>query len=142
MIQETQLLKRMQQSEYSSLPKPVYHLAVPAAGNLLQKELVVRHSERPTVIERLVEQDLLKGITVELETNIHNVASIFNRSYKITVNVREFLSGIEAFCQITQWLAESQMRDNETAHSGKTNRTLEKEKERILYKRKIGAVQP
>ena len=47
MIQETQLLKRMQQGEYSSLPKPVYHLAVLAAGNLLQKELVVRHSERP-----------------------------------------------------------------------------------------------
>ena len=100
MSEEIELFKRIQQGEYSRLPKTMYNLLILVANNLQQNTLVIHSDRRPTVIEAVIANYNFKGITTSLETDIKKVESLFKKSYQITVNVREFLSSIQSFNQI------------------------------------------
>lgn len=140
MVKEIELFKLIQQGEYSRMPKTMYNLLILVANNLQQNTLVIHSDRRPTVIEAVIANYNFMGITTSLKTDIKKVESLFNKSYVITVNVSEFLSGIQSFNQI----AMGTLLDEETllAQEAKRQRNLSKkekenEKTRIIYRRNI-----
>ncbi len=141
MREEMELFKRIQQGEYSRLPKTMYNLLILVANNLQQNTLVIHSDRRPTVIEAVIANYNFKGITTSLETDIKKVESLFKKSYQITVNVREFLSSIQSFNQIAI-VTQLQYENTLLAQKAKRQRNQsKKEKEnvniRIIYMRKI-----
>ena len=80
-----------------SLPKPLRGLFILAVNSSNAKTLTVRMYERPTKIEGAIRKYNLRGINVELETDIDNVESVFDRTFKIMIDIKPFLVNLSMF---------------------------------------------
>ena len=88
--------KDVRKGDYS-LPKPLRGLFILAVNNSNANTLTVRMYERPTGIERAIRKYRLRGISIELETNADNVESVFDRTFKVAIDVKPFLSNLTMF---------------------------------------------
>lgn len=88
--------KDVRKGDYS-LPKPLHGLFILAVNNSNANTLTVRMYERPTRIERAIRKYRLRGISVELEINTDNVEFVFDRTFKVAIDVKPFLSNLTMF---------------------------------------------
>lgn len=133
-----QFFEDVRKGDYS-LPKPLRGLFILAVNNSDAKTLTVRVYERPTGVEGAIRKYRLRGINVELETDIENSMSVFDRSFKIMINVRAFLSNLNMFYKTSKELLEQQGYRNEI-EQGKVVRKQGPEQKLqplIIYRKKI-----
>ncbi len=88
--------KDVRKGDYT-LPNPLRGLFILAVNNSNANTLTVRMYERPTRIERVIRKYRLRGISVKLETNADNVESVFDRTFKVVIDVKPFLSNLTMF---------------------------------------------
>ena len=88
--------------DYACIPNALYSLFILAVNNQDKEELIVRKYTRPTTVEDAVYLYKLRGLKIETEVNPKIFRSVFNRSYKITVNIPAFLANLPIFYQTTQ----------------------------------------
>ena len=88
--------KDVRKGDYT-LPNPLRGLFILAVNNSNANTLTVRMYERPTGIERAIRKYRLSGISVELETNADNVEAVFDRTFKVAIDVKPFLSNLTMF---------------------------------------------
>ena len=102
MVNEKEFFDAIRNGDYACIPNALYSLFILAVNNQDKEELVVRKYTRPTTIEDAVYLYKLQGLQIETEVNPKVFRSVFNRSYKITVNIPVFLANLPKFYQTTQ----------------------------------------
>lgn len=102
MVNEKEFFNALADGNYTSIPKALYSLFILVVNNQDKEELIVRKYTRPTTIEDAVYLYNLQGLQIETEVNPKIFRSVFNHSYKITVNIPAFLANLSIFYQMTQ----------------------------------------
>ena len=95
--------------------------------------------ERPTRIERAIRKYRLRGISVELETNADNVEAVFDRTFKVAIDVKPFLSNLTMFYKASIESLDQQEYGDEMEQRKivKKQRTEQKLDSLIIYRKKI-----
>lgn len=130
--------KDVRKEDYT-LPNPLRGLFILAVNNSNANTLTVRMYERPTGIERAIRKYRLRGISVELETNADNVESVFDRTFKVAIDVKPFLSNLTMFYKASIEKLEPQGYGDEMNQRKivKKQRTEQKLDSLIIYRKKI-----
>lgn len=130
--------KDVRKRDYS-LPKPLRGLFILAVNNSNANTLTVRMYERPTRIERAIRKYRLRGISVELETNADNVEAVFDRTFKVAIDVKPFLSNLTMFYKASIESLDQQEYGDEMEQRKivKKQRTEQKLDSLIIYRKKI-----
>lgn len=144
----------LRHGEYDSLPKALRKLFILVVNSQEQEMLTVRCYTRPTLVEDAVYKYSLQGVEIKLETNAKKAESIFTHSFRMEIAVPAFLSNLNIFYSASaEQLQErygkaimtleeamakrnSRRRKNHQDEESKNSR----EKEILLFKRKIGEV--
>lgn len=101
MVNEKEFYDAIRNGDYTCISNALYSLFILAVNNQDKEELIVRRYVRPTTVEDAVYLYKLQGLQIETEVNPKIFRSVFNRSYKITVNIPAFLANLSIFYQST-----------------------------------------
>ncbi len=136
MVNEKEFFEAIRKGDYCNLPKELYDLFILAVTNQDKRVLTVRKTERPIMIEEMVYRYNLKGLKLNIEVDVKDSWSMFNRSYTLTMDVIPFLSNLSLFYQVpAEELRNKYMIvEKERRKNSKDPRN----REFIIYKRKIG----
>ena len=96
MVDANKFFEGVRTGEYN-LPTSLRGLFILAVNNQDEEVLVVRTYSRPTAVERVVKKYRLQGIAIKLESKIDVAWSVFDFSYKISIEVKPFLANLDMF---------------------------------------------
>lgn len=137
MVNEKNFFEAVRNGDYACLPKALYSLFILAVKNQDKEELIVRRYARPSTIEDAVYLYKLHGLQIETEVNPKVFRSVFNRSFKITVNVSAFLANLQIFYQTTQEELRNKYGATEIFVNKGKKSDNPRDKEILLFKRDI-----
>ena len=137
MVNEKEFFDAIRNGDYACIPNALYSLFILAVNNQDKEELVVRKYARPTTVEDAVYLYKLKGLQIETEVNPKVFRSVFNRTFKITINIPAFLADLQIFYQTTEEQLRNKYGVTEIFVSKGKKSDNPRDKEILLFKRDI-----
>ena len=137
MINETEFFDAIRNGDYTCIPNALYSLFILAVKNQDKEVLIVRKYMRPTTIEDAVYLYKLQGLQIKTEVNPKKFSSVFNRSYKITMNISAFLANLPIFYETTEEKLRIKYEVTEILVSKGKKSDYPRDKEILLFQRDI-----
>ena len=139
MVDEAKFFEGVRTGEYN-LPKSLRGLFILAVNNQDERFLVVRMYSRPTTVEDTVKKYRLQGIIIKLESKINVACSVFDMSYKITIEVKPFLANLNIFretCKVQHNLVETPDDKDKSSVEDVSSIKRLKPEEHLIYRKRI-----
>ena len=95
---------------------------------------------RPTTVEDTVKKYRLQGIIIKLESKINVACSVFDMSYRITIEVKPFLANLNIFretCKVQHNLVGSPDDKDKNSVDNVSSIKRPKPDEHLIYRKRI-----